>query len=109
MFDPLDFEDYDEESNIVPDKDPSIDYQGAFLKSVYGGVMIPTWKNGKRFRSDRESLTQECCYKSCSHNELIGYCDGTVFYIFLIKYTKKLIYFSINATSGKGGYRGMND
>lgn len=66
--------------------DPSLDYQGAFLKKVYAGAMMPSWKNGKRSRNERESLTQECCYKSCTHNELRGYCDGTVYFLMTLTF-----------------------
>lgn len=56
--------------------DPSFDYQMGFLKDIYGGAIVPKWTNGKRYSIERESLTQECCIKGCSHNEILGYCDG---------------------------------
>lgn len=75
-----DFEDYEnnEENNMMefkPEKsvkDPNVDYQTAFLKQMYGNV----WQNKKRSKYSRLSLVAECCLKSCTNNELQGYCNG---------------------------------
>uniref|UniRef100_A0A336MLB1 CSON000924 protein n=1 Tax=Culicoides sonorensis TaxID=179676 RepID=A0A336MLB1_CULSO len=78
IYNPVDFDEYDD-MNVVDyempmNQDPDIDYSGQFLKRIYNGAMIPSWKNGKR--NERQSLVSECCKKHCSTSEMYGYCDG---------------------------------
>lgn len=57
----------------------SDDYQAYFLSKVYQGAMMPRWANGKRhdtYSGENNKLSNECCKKSCSYPEMLGYCNG---------------------------------
>lgn len=79
---PQDFLETDEPAASDTDYLMNIDgdeYPIYFLNKIYGGAMIPRWANGKRndaLAAEGGQLSNECCKKSCSFPEMIGYCDG---------------------------------
>ncbi|XP_063695472.1 uncharacterized protein LOC134826898 [Culicoides brevitarsis] len=67
----FEYDEKEDENDMMPPSMNNFDFQ-PFLKKMYGNI----WKSGKRTGRHRQSLVTECCQKSCTTAEMIGYCDG---------------------------------